>query len=273
MKKLIYLFIIALVFSACGSKNDTPAPATPKNISRALIGPELPVQQKTSAFYVGVRYFKDYAADDQVTLSFNGQNGVIQNSYKTEIEGSNVLFLFQPTGQAVTGKLKLSIKNDQSTFEQEQNFRVTEDLNLKTVWNALDKTYRSEVANQIKRFTTGSSFGFDLLPSTGVLGLYTDDPSFLINQYGKTLIPGLKGTYEPSYTGEVLSEMKVTQDYPQVNPTFSAQKIYTDMAAVYGNPVSRVQQNGVEITTYGTSEFSLTTYLNPTAMYTIVRRK
>ena len=272
MKKLIYLFIIALVFSACGGTKDDPTPTTPKNIIRALICPELPVQQKTSAFYVGVRYFKDYANDDQVTLSFNGQNGVVQNIYKSEIEGTNVLFLFQPTGQAGTGKLKLSIKNDQATFEQEQNFRVTEDLSLKTVWNALDKTYRSEVTNQIYRFTTGS-FGLNLIPSTVVLGLYTDDPSFLINQYGKTLIPGLKGRYELSYVGEVLSEMKVGQGEPQANPTFSSQKIYTEMVAVYGNPVSRVQQNGVEVTTYGTSEFSLTTYLNPTVMYTIVRKK
>lgn len=271
MKKLILLFIIALIFSACGGTKDTPTPATPKNITRALIGSELPVQQKTSAFYVGVRYFKDYSADDQVTLSFNGQNGVVQNSYKTEIEGSNVLFLFQPTGQAVNGKLKLSIKNDQATFEQEQDFRITEDLNLKTVWNALDKTYGSNATIQINRYTTGS-FGFGPVPST-YLGIYTDDPSLLINQYGKTLIPGLKGKYELSYTGEVLSEMKITQGDPQVNSSFSAQKIYNEMAAVYGNPISRVQQNGVEVTTYGTSEFSLTTYLNPTVMYTIVRKK
>ncbi|RYE17389.1 MAG: hypothetical protein EOP45_15875 [Sphingobacteriaceae bacterium] len=67
--------------------------------------------------------------------------------------------------------------------------------------------------------------------------------------------------------------MKVTQDDPAANPTFSSQKIYTDMAAVYGNPISRVQQNGVEVTTYGTSEFLLTTYLSQRIMYTIIRRK
>jgi hypothetical protein len=271
MKNLIYLFIIALVASACGSKKDNPEPAAPKNITRALIGPELPVQQKASAFYVGVRYFKDYSADDQVMLSFNGQNGIVQNTYKSEIEGTNVLFLFQPTGQNVNGKLKLSIKNDQTTFEQEQNYRVIEDLNLKTVWNALDKTYRSDVKNQIYRFTTGS-FGFDASPSD-VLGIYIDDPLKLINQYGKTLIPGLQGKYELSYNGEVLSEIKVTQDEPQLNPSFSSQKINTSITAVYGNPVSRVQQNGVEVTTYGTNEFLLTTYLTPAVMYTIVRKK
>jgi hypothetical protein len=271
MKNLIYLFIIALVTSACGSKKDNPEPAIPKNITRALIGPELPVQQKASAFYVGVRYFKDYSADDQVTLSFNGQNGTAQNTYKSEIEGTNILFLFQPTGQTVNGKLKLSIKNDQTTFEQEQNYRVTEDLNLKTVWNALDKTYRSDVKNQIYRFKTGS-FGVDAFQFE-VLGIYIDDPLILMNQYGKTLIPGLHGRYELSYNGEVLSEIKVNQDNPLSNPSFSSQRIYTNLAAVYGNPVSRTQQNGIEVTTYGTNEFSLTTYLTPAVMYTIVRKK
>ncbi|RYE27376.1 MAG: hypothetical protein EOP45_01405 [Sphingobacteriaceae bacterium] len=271
MKKLIYLFIITLVFSACGGAKNTPTPATPKNITQVLIGPELPVQQKTSAFYVGVRYFKDYSAEDQVTLSFNGQNGVVQNIYKSELTGTNVLFLFQPAGQAVTGKLKLSIKNDQTTFEQEKNFRITEDLSLRTVWNTLDKTYVSDIGKQIYRFKTGS-FGFDA-SAPAVLGSYIDDPLVLVDQYGKILVPGLQGTYELSYTGDIISQIKVTQGDPAANPTFSSQKIYTDMAAIYGNPVSRVQQNGVEVTTYGTSEFSLTTYLELRIMYTIVRKK
>jgi hypothetical protein len=150
MKNRICLFIIIfLLLSACGSKKDTLAPAPTKNITRAIIGPELPFQQKTSVFYVGIRYFKDYSANDQVTLSFNGQNGTAQNTYKSDIEGTSILFLFQPTGQAVNGKLKLSIKDGQTTFEKEQNFRVTEDLNLKTVWSALDKTYLYDVKNQI----------------------------------------------------------------------------------------------------------------------------
>jgi hypothetical protein len=83
----------------------------------------------------------------------------------------------------------------------------------------------------------------------------------------------LHGKYELSYTGEVLSEIKITQDNPQLNQSFSSQKIYTNIAAVYGDPVSRVQQNGVEVTTYETKEFLLITYLNPQAMYTIVRKK
>ena len=271
MKSLIRLFIITLVFSACKGTKDTPTPATPKNITRVFIGPELPVQQKTSTFYVGVRYFKDYSDDDQVTLSFNGQNGAVQNTYKTEIEGTNILFMFQPTSQAVSGKFKLSIKNDQKYFEKEQNFRVAEDLNLKTVWNTLDKTYLSDFDRQIDWLKTG---GFTLnMFSPTVLGTYLDNTLVLADRYGKTLIPGLQGKYELSYKGNVISEIKVTHGEPQANAAFSSQKIYTAIATVYGNPISRVQQNGFEVTTYGTSEFSLTTYLNPTVMYTIVHKK
>ena len=271
MKTFIRLFIIAFAFSACKGTKDVPAPATPKNITRVFIGPELPVQQKTSVFYVGVRYFKDYSDDDQVTLTFNGQNGTVQNTYKSEIEGTSILFLFQPTGQAVSSKLKLSIKNDQKTFEKEQNFRVAEDLNLKTVWNALDKTYLSDFDRQIDRFKTGT-FALNTFSPT-VLGTYLDNTLIPADRYGKTLVPGLQGKYELSYTGDVLFEIKVTQGEPQANAAFSSQKTYTDIAAVYGNPISRVQQNGFEVTTYGTSEFSLTTYLNQAVMYTIVRKK
>ncbi len=220
---------------------------------------------------MGVRYFKDYSANDQVNLSFNGLDGVVQNVYKSDIEGTNILFLFQPTSQAMNGKLKLSIKNDQKTVEKEQNFRIVEDLNLKTVWNALDKTYLSGFDRQIDRFKTGT-FALNTF-SPADLGLYVDNTLVLSDRYGKTLIPGLQGKYELNYTGGILSEIKVSHGEPQANASFSSKKTYADIAAVYGNYISRVQQNEFEVTMYETGEFSLNTYLSPAIMYTIVRKK
>ncbi|MDT3401304.1 hypothetical protein [Mucilaginibacter terrae] len=276
MKNLVTLLVVILFLSACGDKKSAPEPeapvnTTPKNITQAFIGPELPVQQRSSAFYVGVRYFKDYSSEDQVTLTFNGQNGVLQNTYKTEQEGTNLLYLFQPAGQAVTGKLKLSIKNEQKTFEKEQDCRITDDLTLKTVWNALSKTYLSGFDRHIERLKTGT-FALNS-QSTTVLGIFLDNASVPGDRFGRTLIPALQGRYELTYAGDALSEIKIIHGEPLLNQAFSSQKTYTDLGTVYGNFTSRTQQNGYEVTTYNTSEFILTTYLNPTIMYTIIRKK
>ena len=92
MKKFVPLLcvVVGLLLNSCSKEKESPAVA--KTIERIILSPEYLLQLKTTDFYVGVRYFKNYKDKDEVTLTVNNTKAVITSETVGTIEGTNYYF-------------------------------------------------------------------------------------------------------------------------------------------------------------------------------------
>ena len=116
MKKFILLLFVAtsLLLNSCSKEKETPVAA--KKIERIILSPEYLLLQKTTDFYVGVRYFKNYTDKDEVTLTVNNTKAVVTSETVETLEGTNLLFRVPGITQTGDYKIKCTVKNDQNSF-------------------------------------------------------------------------------------------------------------------------------------------------------------
>ncbi len=273
MRKVLVIVLTILVITSC-KKNSITEPA--KVIDRVNIAPEYFVQKKNTGYYVGVQIFKNYTDADQVTLSFNGIEGKQINSSTDELSGNRILFFMPAVNNPVEGNLKLTIKNNQNTYNHEVPLRIVNDFSLNSVWNNLTKAYVLNFKGvSIIRLTTGD-FRFSTYTgninalNTFFIGYFIDDPTIVANIIGnetaKTFIDGLKGSYFTTYAGDVLTKLKIYQGGPSDN-FYSPQKIYNDLAVAFGNPISQSTVGSEKITTYINSNFNIVTHETPNSVF------
>ncbi|TQM52198.1 hypothetical protein BDE36_4001 [Arcticibacter tournemirensis] len=266
------LIAYILITVSCG-KTENPVPK--KNIERILIAPEMIIQRKGVAFDVAVRYFKDYTDHDKVSLTLNGQTGALQSETSAELEGTTMVFRFQPVGQAGDFPLKVVIDNGQEVVEQQLALRFVNDFTLAGVWNSLQKDYLSTILFRVDRSNEGhvqvNTFRY-AEPYTG-FGLYflTSRPALMVQQ--KPFINGLSGNYVLEFANGVLQNIKISHGEKIVDTDYNPATTRAEIASVDGvTLISEETVGNDKITTYRIQDFKLSLHETPQEVYTIVTR-
>lgn len=260
MKKIILLLCVvtSLLLNSCSKEKETPVAA--KTIERIILSPEYLLELKTTDFYVGVRYFKNYTDKDEVTLTVNNTKAVITSETVGPLEGTNLLFRVPGITQAGDYKIKCTVKNDQNLLEKELTIRVVDNFSVNTVWNSLDKTYASSFTSYADRFKVTSTYALRTIANTDTqvqFGSYfTLSPTS--QQVEKFFIASLPGSYTLTYNTAGLQQIKVINGEPNADPSFVVAKFYADLTTSYGSFISQTNNSSGKVTVYQNGNYLLT---------------
>lgn len=270
---ILILLALSILIASCGKDDNTPP--TPKNIERALIGPEMIVQKRGVEYYVLLRYFKDYTEKDQVTLTVNGQSGTAISEETGSLTGTTMVFKFPALNQTGDVNFKLVIDNGQQGFESERTLRFIDDYTLPIVWNSLQHDYVSKIQWLGSRLKGGGAtllriaFGEE----TGFGEYYLTDKWYSLTVH-KPFIEGLSGTYLLTFNNTVLQQVKVIHGSPILDPNYNAHDTHLEIMSVPGyNFVSSGQVGNDLVTTYNGGEFTLKVHENEGEVYTVVTKQ
>ncbi len=271
MRKIFSIVITIMVITSC-KKNSVPEPV--KIIEQVIIAPEYFVQKKNTVYYVGIQINKNYTDADQVSLSFNGVEGTQIFSSNEVLEGNLLLFTMPPVNQAIEGKLKVIVKNNQNTFTKEMTYRIVDDFNINSVWDYLNKNYMLSLDGvRTVRILPNGFIGSGFKATGSINGVpfasitknsYFDDDLNMLDKFSPKRLPnpfinGLKGRYIFTHPDNALTNLTVLQG-GTANGYYIPQNIYNDLATAFGNPISQSTVNGRKITTYNNSNFNIITY-------------
>jgi len=261
MKKFILLLcvVLSLLLNSCSKEKETPVVA--KTIERIILSPEYLLELKTTDFYVGVRYFKNYTDKDDVTLTVNNTKAVVTSETVGNIEGTNLLFRVPGITQAGDYKIKCTVKNDQNLLEKELTIRVVDNFSINTVWNSLDKTYASSFTSYADRLKGSSNYTPRGLTSTDTqvqFGVYVNNLGNLNQYVEKSFIPALQGSYTLIYNALGLQQVKVINGEPNADPSFVVAKFYSDLTTTYGSFISQTTNSSGKVTVYKNGNYLLT---------------
>ncbi|MEH3115089.1 hypothetical protein [Pedobacter terrae] len=276
MKKntlLLALSVILLV--SCSKKTETSTDSTPKKIERILIAPEYLLPLKSTDIYIGIRYFKDYTAKDEVTLTLNNQSGTVVSEQVAILVGTNLLFKLPAINQPGEYKINCTVKNNQNFLAAEQTLRIVNDFNINSVWNSLDKTYSASFTAYANRFKTT---GFTLVPigtssPTQVrFGSYFTNIAFLADYVDKSFIPGLLGAYTLKFNGNQLQEIEILNGEPINDQNFNVTDFYKGLTDVYGNSISQANTSSGKVTIFKSGVYTLTITETPALIKTSITK-
>lgn len=264
---LLHLAIICLLSLACKKENNELS--VEKKIDNTFLCTEKPLISQSDKVFVGLRYFKNYAEKDKVTLTLNGVSALEKGFRVDQLEGTNYYFEFPPQMNNGEVELILTIQNDQNTYTQKKKVRIIENYNLETVWDNLDNAYL--LASFPFMYYHDINFGIfgniviNGKPSqdkTITIGPYIPDGLIASTPAFKPFIPGLNGRYILTYNDQrILTQIKVLQGSSDYDPQITYEKLVNDVSQVYGPPISVEHDHmGNKITKLQYSKFHLEVY-------------
>lgn len=275
MKKFVLLLcvVVGLLLNSCSKEKETPVVA--KTIERIILSPEYLLVLKTTDFYVGARYFKNYTDKDEVTLAVNNTKAVITSETVGTIEGTNLLFRVPGITQAGDYKIKCTVKNNQNLLEKELTIRVVDNFSINTVWNSLDKAYASSFTSCADRLKGTSGYTLRALSNTDVqvqFGVYVNNLGNLNQYVEKSFIPALQGAYTLTYNALGLQQIKILNGEPIIDPSFVVAKFYADLTTTYGSFISQTTNSSGKVTVYQSGNYLLTVTETSALVSTVITK-
>lgn len=275
MKKFVLLLcvVVSLLLNSCSKEKESPAVA--KTIERIILSPEYLLVLKTTDFYVGVRYFKNYTDKDEVTLTVNNTKAVITSETIGTIEGTNLLFRVPGITQAGDYKIKCTVKNNQNSLEKELTIRVVDNFSINTVWNSLDKVYASSFNSCADRLKGTSGYTLRALSNTDAqvqFGVYVNNLGNLNQYVEKSFIPALQGAYTLTYNAIGLQQIKILNGEPIIDPSFVVAKFYADLTTTYGSIISQTTNSSGRVTVYQSGNYLLTVTETSALVSTVITK-
>lgn len=276
MKRIHSILLAAILMAGCSKHQEKPD----ESIKRIYLYPQIPLIRKNQPFMVTLLYENDYQDKDNITVSFNGQNGTLTGIDTIDSKNIDYLYTFTGVNQSGDGKLKASIKKGKTLIEKEVTYRVVDDYSLKTAWDKLNQAYVIQLGGQAMQMIGNRVVLLNFVnPNpTGArlsgLGSYADDGSpQSLGAHTLPFIDGLQGNYGADYTGDELTELNIDHGSPSLS-NFSSQKVFDGLTAAFGPYKSQTKGDYGSISTvYETPDFILTTYLSNDIMRTIIKKK
>jgi hypothetical protein len=216
-------------------------------------------------------------------VTLDGKPGTQIHSGYADLQGWQVLFKFPAVDQAGVVKLKATVKNDQQSTVAGIDYKIVNDLTVATVWENLTKKYLLAIPADLQRYNDNNK-GLNMLPRVVYLNgvesepylrsNFTDDyPPVLSDRAPRIFIPGLKGYYNLTYNGDVLSQIRVTHFEILNTVNFTGEKFYNELESVFGKPTSTKNTALEVVTTYNYPGFVIETHLDKQLMYTLITKK
>ncbi|OAQ38401.1 hypothetical protein A5893_13295 [Pedobacter psychrophilus] len=261
MRNLIIFISISISLLSCSKKEDLNK--IDKVIEPVFFLANKPVISKSDTLILGLRYNKNYNEKDEVYLMANGiKISSTLNSYDSST-GYDYLFKVAPINQVGNLNIKLIIKNNQKSFENESLLRVVENRNLETIWDKLDLNYINSTYPYISvDYNTGyfTVFQYNSSNLNVILGSFLDGKIKITMPYIKNvLIDGIYGRYELKYDdAKNLKEIYVLNGEPQIFQGLTYESILSDVSEFYGPAKTSVYDaTNKRVTTFQTPRFNI----------------
>ncbi|TKC00952.1 hypothetical protein [Pedobacter cryophilus] len=259
MKKYIALLIITLIFYSCSNKESVDPK---KEIQIGFFLADKPLVSKSDTLKLGLRYTKNYSSNDEVFLTVNGLKISPSSNRYDSPNQYDYLFKVSPKNQVGVLNIKLTIKNNQDSFDTDAALRVVENRSLETLWDKLDFSYISNTYPYVVVDYNTNYLNLILYnatnPNNVIIGSFLDGKLKNTIPYTKNiLIDGIYGRYELKYDdSKNLKEIYVLNGEPQLFQNLTYESVVNDVNQFYGPSKSAgFDQTGKRVTQFQTQRF------------------